>query len=322
MLDEVLVALQLGRGIAADVLVVVGRHGGVKNVHGEVQDTVLRVFIGLDHLVHGALGEGLVEVLGGGEVVGVEVALAYSEEVHQRQGADEHGGQLLASLGHVGPEEEAGRCQDQQQGDAGVGLEEGDAVGDEGVHEDILHLRVGSAGEGAEHAGGEPGQQAEAAGKAEGPPEGLHEALAVVFLLGDAVQGHEAQQRQRHLQHHQRHGHRTELIVQRQVVVAEFGERHEVAAHRHENGDDRGRHQPPFLPSLVKAEAQHEEEEGDGAHVHGTGRERLGTPVERQVLGRFLQVLLAGALEELDGLALVGIHSAGGGPAVEVRDVA
>ena len=57
----------------------------------------MRVFIGKDYLVHGALREGFVEVLGGGEVTAVEVALAHGEHVKQDEDTDSHGGQKTPS---------------------------------------------------------------------------------------------------------------------------------------------------------------------------------------------------------------------------------
>ena len=118
MLDEVLVALQLGRGIAAHRLVVVGRYGRVENVHREVQDAVLRVLVGLDNLVHWPLGEGFSEILGRGEMVCVEVALVGDEEVGGAEDANHDGshpfapesGELLRvlrlSLRQIGPKEQ------------------------------------------------------------------------------------------------------------------------------------------------------------------------------------------------------------------------
>ena len=227
VLDKVLIPLQLGRRIATHILVVVGGHGGVENVHREVQDAVVGVCIGLYHLVHRALHEGFAEVLGGGEMVRVEVALAGGEKICQDKEADEQNrypaapeagkglGVLRLPLGREGPEKQAGGEGNQEEGAEGIGLEEGDAVGHEGLYQHILHLGVGGRLEVPEQAGGQPGQQAEAAGESEGPSQAFPEGLLGVLLLEDAVQGEEAQHRQGHLQHHQRHGYRPELVIKR-----------------------------------------------------------------------------------------------------------
>ena len=329
MLDEILVTLQLGRGITAHTLVVVGGNGGVEHIHREVQYAVLRVVIGQDHLVHGTLGEGLVEVLGRGEMVGVQVALAHGEQVQQHQQADSYRGHLFAtqtgeqlggSLGQEGPQEQSGRCKDKQQGTEGIGPEEGDAVLHQGIYQHILHLGVGGRCKAAEKAGSQPGQEAEAAREAESPAERLPDALGFILAPCQTVQGYETQQRQRHLQHHQRHGHRAELVIQRKDVETQFGERHEMAAHGHQDGQDGYSQQPPFLPALIQAQAQDKQENGDGTHIHRPGREGLGTPVQRQCLGGFLQVFLTRPAQQLDGFALVRIHGAGRGSAVEIRN--
>ena len=91
-----------------------------------------------------------------------------------------------------------------------------------------------------------------------------------------------------------------------------------MAAHRHQDGQKSGRHNPPFLAPFIQEQTQHKEEYGSGTHIHRTGREGLRAPVERQVLGGFLEVFLSGALEKLDGFRLVGVHGARGGAAVEV----
>ena len=174
----------------------------------------MRVFIGLDYLVHRALHEGFAEVFGRGEVAGVQVAFAGAEQVYQHQQADGHGGNLLAaeaceglgvfrlSLRQEGPQEQSGGGHDEQQGAGGIGLEKGDTVLHQGLHQHILHLGVSGRFEAAEKSGRKPGQQAKAAGEAESPSPGLPETVFIVCAPRDAVQRHEAQQGQRHLQHH------------------------------------------------------------------------------------------------------------------------
>ena len=115
MLNQVLIPLELGRGVAAHVLVVVGGHGGIEHIHREVQNTVLRVCIGLYHLIYRARDEGFVKVPRGGEVAGIEVTLAGSKQIGQDKQADKHNrygaateageslGVLRLPLGQEGP---------------------------------------------------------------------------------------------------------------------------------------------------------------------------------------------------------------------------
>ena len=162
-----------------------------------------------------------------------------------------------------------------------------------------------------EQAGSQPGQQAKAAGEPEGPGQALLEGLRLVFFPEDIVQRKEAQHRQRHLQHHQRHGHRAELVIQGQVFETEGRKGHKVAPNRHEDSQDGSRYNPPFVPAFVQEQAQHKEENGNGAHIHGPGGERLRAPVHRQALGGFLEVLLPRPFKQLDGGRFVRIHRSG-----------
>ena len=263
MFDQVLVALQLGRGIAAHALVMVGGDGGVEHVHREIQHAVLRVLVGLDDLVHRTLGEGFAEVLRGGEMVAVEVALAHYEKVHREQEADAGGGHPSAaqpgeglrviglSLGRKAPHDEAHRCKNEQQGAQGIGPEKGDAILDQGLDQDILHPGIGLALEGAEEPRRQIAQQAESAGDGKCDDTLFPEGLQIVFPFDQAVQGQKAQNRQRHLQHHQRHRNRTELVIKGQVLETELCKGHEMAAHRHQYGQEGGRQQPPLFPPPV-----------------------------------------------------------------------
>ena len=320
MFDEVLIALQLGGRITAHVLVVIAGYGRVEHVYRKVKNAVLRVFIGLDNFVHLALCEGLGEVLGRGKMVCVQVTLAHHKEVRGAKKADTGHGHPLASLLGIGPPEQGGRGKDKEERNACVGFEEGYAVQHQGVNQHILHLGIGGRCESAKKAGDHPAKQTEAAREPEGPGKALLELFLGVFFLENLVQGEETQHRQRYLQHHQRHGNRTELIVKRQHLKTEPGKGHEMASHGHEDGQNGGHHQPPFPASFVQEQAQHKEEHAYGAHVHGAGGEGLRAPVQRQVLGRFLEVALPGFFQELDGFRLVGVHGAGRGAAVEVGD--
>ena len=225
--NQVLITLELGRRIAANALVVVRRDRGIEHVYRQIKDAVLRVFIGLNHLIHRPFRKRLVKVLGGCEVVGVKIALACDKEVDGAQKADYHCRYPLASitckalriirltLRQIGPQQKPCRCCNQSQRTKGIGPENAYAVFYQRIDQDVLHAGVGSAFEVAEEAGYKPRQQREAAGDAKGPPEGFEEALTVVFFAHYPVQRHEAQYRQRNLQNDQRHGHRAELVVKR-----------------------------------------------------------------------------------------------------------
>ena len=91
-----------------------------------------------------------------------------------------------------------------------------------------------------------------------------------------------------------------------------------MAAQREQHGQDGPRHEPPFLLPLIQEQTQHEEEDRDGAQVHRPRREGLRAPVERQVLGRFPEIRLAGPLEQVVGLRVLGIDRTGGRTAVEI----
>ena len=93
-----------------------------------------------------------------------------------------------------------------------------------------------------------------------------------------------------------------------------------MAANRHQDGQDGSRQQPPFLPSFIQAQAQNKEEDTDGAHIHRTGGKRLRAPIERQVFGSFLQVLLSSLAQQLDGGRFLRIHRPGRRSAVEIGD--
>ena len=194
------------------------------------------------------------------------------------------------------------------------------AVFDQGVHKDILHLGVGCAGEAAEEAGEQTAKKAETSCNTQSPPEGLLDVFLVIFFLDNSIQGKDSQHRQRNLQHHQRHGHRAELVIERQILETERRKRHEMAPHGHEYRYYAGRYNPPFFPLPVKAKTQHKEEDGYSAHIHWPCRKRLRSPVQRKALCGLLEIPLAGTLEELYGFRFVRIHGPGRGAAIEVRN--
>ena len=330
--DEVLVALELRRGIAADRLVVIGRDGGVEDIHGQVEHPVGRVRVGLDHLVHGPLGERPPEVLRRGEVTVVEVALAGGEHIDQHEDTDGRTGNrpppgageglrvVRLSLREQRPEQEQERHGNQQEGGHRVVAEEHLPVGDEGIDEDIRLAGVHGAGEVAGEGRDEPHDQAEARRQRIRQQALPAHGLRVVLLFQDPVEDEEPEHREGVLQDDEGHRHRPELAVERQDGETEFGEGHEMVAEGHEDRHEGRGQQPPPLASLIKEEPQQEEEHGNRAHVHRSRRERLRPPVHRQMLRRLPEVALARAAEQGDGRALVGVHRRGGGAAVEVRD--
>ena len=173
MVYEVLVTLQFCRGITAYIFVPITGHGTVENIHCYIQDTVLRVPVLKDNLVHGALGEGLVEVLGGHKIIGIEVALSCGKKVYCGKKADAGCGHPLASLLVNRPEKKAERGKDKKKRADCIGPEERDAVFYKRIHQNILHTFVGGSGESAEHSRGQPAQETEAAGDRQGYPAGL-----------------------------------------------------------------------------------------------------------------------------------------------------
>ena len=93
-----------------------------------------------------------------------------------------------------------------------------------------------------------------------------------------------------------------------------------MASQGQENRQQGRYKQPPFLPALVQEQSEEEKEYRDGSHIHGTGREGLRAPVERQRLGDFIRIPLTGLLEKLDDFGFVRIDGTGGGTSVEIRD--
>ena len=307
----------------------------VEYVDRQVQDPEGRIRVREDHLVHRTFVELVLESARGDEVVGAEVALAHDAEVQQDQDRDEQGGRQAAPPAHFGlgregflcvfrdgraPPQQGERAGDQQQRAQRVHHQQVPAVGDERVHEHVGLAGVRAPAEGAGDAGQQRAEQAEATRDGRGDPAFLPEELRRIGLPHDAVQRQEAQHRQGELQHGQGHGHRPELVVHRGEVIEELRERHEMAAQCEQHGEHRARHDPPFLLAPEGEQAQHEQEDGDGAHVHRPGREGLRAPVERKVLREFLEVGLSRPLEQVVGLGVFRIDRPGGRAAVEIGD--
>ena len=290
----------------------------VEDVHREVEHPVGRVLERQQRLIHRPLVELGGETSRSGEVVLVEVAPANGEHAHYRQHAHAKGGPEPAFLLLETPPEQGPGGGDKDSGGDGVGPEQRDSVGHEGIDQHFGIGGVGGALEGAGYRREQRYQQAESGGEPQGPERRLPEPGFGDIALDYPVKHEEAQQRHRELQYHQRHRHRPELVVERQCGHRQFGEGEKMAADRQQDGQDRRRQQPPALPSLVAEEPQQEEEDGYGADVHRAGREGLRAPVEGHVLRHFAQVRLSGALEQLVGLGL-GPHLARGGTSVVIR---
>ena len=85
-----------------------------------------------------------------------------------------------------------------------------------------------------------------------------------------------------------------------------------MASDRKEDGKDRSDQNPPFLLPPIQEKAHQEQEDRDDAHIHRSGRERLGTPVKGKVFGYFLDIGLAVIPQQGDGLGFVWIDRPGG----------
>ena len=85
--NEVLVALELDRAVAADVPVPVARVRVVEYVHGKVHGTVAQLRILQDHLVHRPLGELPIELARTDEMVSIEISLADGEHIERQYNA-------------------------------------------------------------------------------------------------------------------------------------------------------------------------------------------------------------------------------------------
>ena len=65
-----------------------------------------------------------------------------------------------------------------------------------------------------------------------------------------------------------------------------------MPADSEEYGNEGCGEEPPSLHSLAKEEAEQEEEDRDGSHIHRPGSERLRAPVHREGLGNVLEIAL------------------------------
>ena len=129
-------------------------------VNREVQYAVLRVVIGQNNLVHRPLRKGFVEVLGGGEMIGVKVTLANRKQVDGRECADCDGGYPGAAFGAICPQQERGGAGNKHQRCKRILAKEHYSVDHKGTHKHVLHAGVRGCGEASEEPGHQPGQQA------------------------------------------------------------------------------------------------------------------------------------------------------------------
>ena len=160
-------------------------------------------------------------------------------------------------------------------------------------------------------------------------PSGVVERLALFAdgLVG-AQKGLQAEHTQDHHEevgHVERHGHRPELAVKREVVEKEVIKGRKVFAPGHHDRQGGGRQEPDLQRSLDQESAQQEEEHEYGAEVHGAADEGLFAPVVRGIRLRQLvgQLRIAGvdALQDLDRLrAAIGGKALVAGSAHVVRD--
>ena len=324
MVDEVLVALELDRAVSSDILVEIAGVGVVEYVCSQVEYPVALVRILQDVLVHWSLYEMLVELVLGDEVVSVEVSLSDDAHVEEDEAADNPGCDSLALICHEvlfcakAPVQDAGGQEYEHHAYQRILAEKHEPVGLKCVHEDVLLAAVGWAGKAAAETGG--AYETEAGGDGQGDERVALEFLLVDVLLLYVVKHQEAQHRQGELQYHQGHRYRPELVVERHVVEPELGEAHEMVAEGESDTDYRRDQQPPFFLALVHAQSEHEEEDGDGSHVHRSGRERLRAPVERQGLRNLVEIALSGVAEQLYGLGTCRVDCGGRRSAVVVRN--
>ena len=333
--DEVLVSLEFCRTVSADTLVPIWIEGIVEYVRAQVGDPVRKVLVLQYDLVNRPLVEMPVELARGREAVGVEIALADGKHVHEYEQAYSHhgfhppcvadmwiGGIGFGSLGRHAerPEQEYETQQDEYHRPQGVLNQQVFPVFLQCIDYHILHPGIRCSGERSGNAWNQNAEEAEAGGQCQRDPTGTEEFLLLVFLPEYPVQDQEGEHRQGELQDDERHRDCPELVVHRDIVIEQLREPHHMASQGQENCQQGRYKQPPFLPALVQEQSEEEKENRDGSNIHGTGRERLRAPVERQGLGDFIRIPLTGLLEKLDDFGFVRIDGTGGGTSVEIRD--
>ena len=317
----------------------VGTSGAVERIHRQVQDAVGHCVVLQYDFVDGGLVELAVERARGHEVFRRKVALPDHEEVHEDKGADEQRGRAAAGEGrlaarrrllveallrplrdHVAPHYQQESRRNQQQRAQRVGTEQIAPVGLEGLDEYVLLPFIHAAGERPGERRDQQHQQAESARYQIGGKALLPECKGIHLPFQDAVKRQESKHRQSRLKDYQGHGHRPELVVERQMVVEELGEPHQMASQRQQDGQQGADDHPPLILRPAQEKPKDEEEYRNGAHVHRPRRERLRAPVQRQRLGNLLIIRISGLLEQLSGLRMLRVYGSAGRTAVEVRD--
>ena len=260
------------------------------------------------------------------EILAAEESLANQEHIGKDKDADKGRGfnpagfadVRISLIGYgsilgntVAPEDQTERQHDQDHRPKGVVDQQVPAVNLQGIHHDVLITRVRGAGERSRDRGEHHAKEAETGCQGEGQITSVQELLFGVLIPGDPVKHQEAQHREGELQDNQGHGDCPELIVHRGVVVEQLGEPHEVVAECQEDGQDRRRQDPPFLLPFIEEQTQQEKENRYRSHVHRSGSEGLGTPIERQRLGHLPNISLSGVFEQFDDLRFLGVDRSG-----------
>ena len=286
-LDEFLIAAQLGSVITAHTLVVVRRFILIEGVGGEVEHSVVEVFVLQYHLV------GLGERLGhfahrvAHEHGIVEVAFVHRPHIHETEQGYAQGQIEGLQLACLVAQQEHRTYHDDGEGAPAVGREDALAhlpqVGQQrlqlvgGPLRESLHF--GRAHIVEEQAGGDGEEEGHTGGgdKAHDHPFHLFgEHLRVVY---DLLEGHHGQQGDAELSHHENGCHRAELGIHGHMVDEEVGESHEVLSPGEHDRQHGSGEECPFHRSLHDKESQHEEHEHEGAHIDRTARTGLFAPV-------------------------------------------
>ena len=287
LVDQILVAAQLGGAVAADGFQVVGGAGVVERIRSQVHHPEVRIRVLQELLFIRLHGVGGLGVLGRLEIAVVEIALVDGPQVGQDEDAergDHPGG--LEFLGHEEPEDRE-RGRDEEEAAPGVAREEGGAVGHDGAVERFGNLRfkggVVGAGEREDRTAQQGEEQAQAGRHAAGNIEFLPGLFLGYVTVHQGLDSQEAQQGHGDFRHDQDRGDGPELVVERKVVEEELGEAHEVVPPGQGYREQGGGQQRPFVGPFDQQAAEQEQEADDGAGVNVACRERLFAPVERDV---------------------------------------
>ena len=188
--DQILIALQFRRTVAPDALVPIRVEGVIEYVSAQIHDSVGWRLVLKDQLVHLSGRELVVELARGRETVRIEVALADREHIHKHEKTYSHHRLHPAGVADVrvtlvglrsvlrnavGPEDQAERDHDQNHRPPCVHRKDVPSVRLESIHDDVLHLGVGPAGERAGDAWNHGAEQTESCRQGKGYPTCLQE---------------------------------------------------------------------------------------------------------------------------------------------------